>query len=41
MPTPLLQLLITKRAYGDALELAQRTRPLDVGAELLWSVLPP
>ncbi len=35
------QLLITKRAYGDALELAQRTRPLDVGAELLWSVLPP
>jgi hypothetical protein len=35
------QLLITKRAYGDALELAQRTRSLDLGAELLWSALPP
>ena len=35
------QLLMAKRAYGDALELAQRSRPMDLGAELLWSVLPP
>lgn len=35
------QLLISKRAYGDALHLAQRSRPMDLGAELLWTVLPP
>lgn len=35
------QLLMTKRSYGDALDLAQRSRPMGLGAELLWSVLPP
>lgn len=35
------QLLVAKRPYGDELELVQRTRPVAVGAEMLWSVLPP
>lgn len=34
-------LFVSKGAYGDALELAQRSRPMELGAELLWSVLPP
>jgi serine phosphatase RsbU (regulator of sigma subunit) len=33
--------LASKRVYGDTLELAQRSRPMDLGAELLWSTLPP
>ncbi len=33
--------LVSKRAYGDDLELVQRSRPMDLGAELLWSALPP
>jgi serine phosphatase RsbU (regulator of sigma subunit) len=35
------QMLIAKRMYGDPLHLAQRTRPVEVGAELLSAVLPP
>jgi serine phosphatase RsbU (regulator of sigma subunit) len=35
------QALVSKRAYGDSLHLAQRTEPMDLGAELLRSVLPP
>lgn len=33
--------LVSKRAYGDDLEVVQRSRPMDLGAELLWSALPP
>lgn len=33
--------LVAKRPYGDDLELVQRSRPMDLGAELLWSALPP
>lgn len=33
--------LVAKRPYGDALEVAQRTRPVAVGAEMLWAALPP
>ncbi len=35
------QLVMTKQSYGDALQLTQRSRPMGLGAELLWSVLPP
>jgi hypothetical protein len=35
------QMLVAKKAYGDPLELVQRSRPMELGAELLWSVLPP
>ena len=35
------QLLLSKHHYGDALHLVQRSRPLELGAELLASVLPP
>jgi len=35
------QALLAKRMYGDSLHLVQRTRPLELGAELLSSVLPP
>ena len=33
--------LMAKMAYGDSLELVQRSRAMDLGAELLWSVVPP
>jgi serine phosphatase RsbU (regulator of sigma subunit) len=33
--------LVAKMAYGDSLELVQRSRAMDLGAELLWSVVPP
>jgi hypothetical protein len=35
------QMLLAKRMYGDSLHLVQRSRPLEVGAELLSAVLPP
>jgi hypothetical protein len=35
------QALVSKSAYGDAFELARRTRPMDVSAELVWRMLPP
>ncbi|HWM74715.1 MAG TPA: PP2C family protein-serine/threonine phosphatase [Nocardioides sp.] len=35
------QVLLAKHHYGDALHLVQRSRPLELGAELLASVLPP
>jgi serine phosphatase RsbU (regulator of sigma subunit) len=33
--------LVAKLAYGDSLELVQRSQAMDLGAELLWSVVPP
>ena len=35
------QVLLAKRQYGDALHRVERSRPLDLGAELLAAVLPP
>jgi len=35
------QVLLAKRSYGDALHRVERSRPMDLGAELLASVLPP
>jgi serine phosphatase RsbU (regulator of sigma subunit) len=35
------QVLLAKRHYGDALHRVERSRPMDLGAELLASVLPP
>jgi serine phosphatase RsbU (regulator of sigma subunit) len=35
------QVLVAKRVYGDTLHRIERTRPMDLGAELLASVLPP
>jgi len=35
------QALVTKTAYGDTFEVARRTRPMDVAAELIWRMMPP
>ena len=35
------QVLLAKRQYGDALHRVERSRPMDLGAELLAAVLPP
>jgi serine phosphatase RsbU (regulator of sigma subunit) len=35
------QAIVTKAAYGDTFELARRTRPMDVAAELIWRMMPP
>lgn len=35
------QVLLAKRHYGDALHFVQRSRPMELGAELLAAVLPP
>jgi serine phosphatase RsbU (regulator of sigma subunit) len=35
------QAVLSKAQYGDVFELVQRSQPMTVGAELLWSVLPP
>jgi serine phosphatase RsbU (regulator of sigma subunit) len=35
------ELVMTKSAYGDFLELARRRKPMSVGAELAWQLLPP
>lgn len=35
------ELLVSKSAYGDFIELARRTQPLTIGSELLWQLLPP
>jgi serine phosphatase RsbU (regulator of sigma subunit) len=35
------QAVLSKRQYGDVFEFVQRSQPMTVGAELLWSVLPP
>ena len=34
-------LVVTKNAYGDDLELVRRRREMDLAAELRWSLLPP
>lgn len=33
--------VLSKGLYGDVFERVRRSRPMTVGAELLWSVLPP
>lgn len=33
--------LVSKAAYGDAITLTRRTRPVSLAAELRWSILPP
>ena len=33
--------LVAKSSYGDTFELARRRRPMTVGAELQWTLLPP
>ncbi len=33
--------LVAKSSYGDTYELARRRRPMTVGAELQWTLLPP
>ncbi len=35
------QAVLSKSHYGDVFELVKRSQPMTVGAELLWSVLPP
>jgi serine phosphatase RsbU (regulator of sigma subunit) len=35
------ELLSSKRAYGDGLAIARRTRPISLAAELRWAMLPP
>ena len=37
----LAQVLVAKAAYGDVIEDAKRSQPMSLGAELLWSVVPP
>jgi serine phosphatase RsbU (regulator of sigma subunit) len=35
------QAMLSKGLYGDVFERVRRTQPMTIGAELLWSVLPP
>ncbi|MET8152482.1 PP2C family protein-serine/threonine phosphatase [Actinoplanes sp. NPDC049668] len=35
------ELLMTRRAYGDAVELTRRSLPMQLAAEVLWNLLPP
>jgi serine phosphatase RsbU (regulator of sigma subunit) len=35
------QLLVAKTNYTDAFKLARRTRPMTIGADLVWDMLPP
>jgi len=35
------ELVVTKHAYTDVIELARRTTEMDIGAEMRWSMLPP
>ena len=35
------QLLVAKTNYTDSFKLARRTRPMTVGADLVWDMLPP
>jgi serine phosphatase RsbU (regulator of sigma subunit) len=35
------QLLVAKTNYTDAFKLARRTRPMTIGADLVWDLLPP
>jgi hypothetical protein len=34
-------LLVTKAAYGDAIETVRRRQPMTIAAELLWELVPP
>ena len=35
------ELVVTKNAYGDFLEVLRRRRPMSIAAELAWNLLPP
>jgi serine phosphatase RsbU (regulator of sigma subunit) len=35
------ELVVTKSAYGDFLEVARRREPMSIAAELAWNLLPP
>jgi serine phosphatase RsbU (regulator of sigma subunit) len=35
------ELVVTKNAYGDFLELTRRREPMSIAAELAWNLLPP
>jgi len=37
----LAELVSTRRAYGDAVELTRRRVPMQLAAEIVWSLLPP
>jgi sigma-B regulation protein RsbU (phosphoserine phosphatase) len=37
----LAELLVTRRAYGDAIERTRRRLPMQLAAEILWNLLPP
>ncbi|WP_229070213.1 PP2C family protein-serine/threonine phosphatase [Actinoplanes sp. DH11] len=37
----LAELIMTRRAYGDAIELTRRRMPMQLAAEVLWNLLPP
>ncbi|MBB4752442.1 PP2C family protein-serine/threonine phosphatase [Actinoplanes lobatus] len=37
----LAELVMTRRAYGDAVELTRRRQPMQLAAEVLWNLLPP
>jgi sigma-B regulation protein RsbU (phosphoserine phosphatase) len=37
----LAELLMTRRAYGDAIERTRRRLPMQLAAEILWNLLPP
>ncbi|MBD0324061.1 MAG: serine/threonine-protein phosphatase [Aldersonia sp.] len=39
--TVLAELLVTRRLYGDAVELVRRRLPMQVATEIVWSLLPP
>jgi sigma-B regulation protein RsbU (phosphoserine phosphatase) len=41
MATVLSELLMTRRAYGDAVERARRRLPMQLAAEMIWNLLPP
>lgn len=34
-------LVVTKAAYGDAVEVTRRRRPMTIASELLWGLVPP
>ena len=34
-------MVVTKKHYGDCIELTRRLRPMDLAAELRWTMLPP
>nr|MDT0660104.1 PP2C family protein-serine/threonine phosphatase [Micromonospora sp. DSM 115978] len=41
LATAVTQLLTTRHRYGDSIERARRGEPLQLAAEIMWSLLPP